>query len=65
MQVGDLVLLNTLDDVGVPNGTLGVIVGVDIEGQATLPAQGMVQWNGHNHWSIVYSDQVVVLSENR
>ena len=64
MKVGDLVVLDTLDSCDVPNGTVGVIVEWD-EAEETLPASGWVRWHGNFDWSIVYSDQVRVISESR
>ena len=60
MQVGDLVMWNSsLDEGEVTKGTIGVLVEWDTE---TLPASGWVRWHNVYSWSMVYEDEVAVIS---
>jgi hypothetical protein len=63
MQVGDLVEWASLDEIDTQSECkIGVVVEWD-EATDQLPEAGWVRWIGNSDWSIVYEDQVVVISE--
>ena len=69
MKVGDLVAWESLDDppYGVDTSSLGIVVEFDAEEDSatgTLPASAWVKWSGLYDWSVVYEDQVSVISES-
>ena len=73
MKVGNLVRWISLEFVDEHRQSAQAKCGVVVEwDEATtnasgrqIPAAGWVQWLGDYDWSIVYEDQVEVLSENR
>ena len=69
MKVGDLVTWESLDDhpCGDEQCKLGVVVEFDAEEDSatgTLPASAWVKWNGSYSWTVVYEDQVNIISES-
>jgi len=67
MKVGDLVreIRGQITELGSDEGEkVGVLVEWDVE-EEQLPAAGWVKWHGDFDWSIVYADDIEVISESR
>jgi len=69
MKVGDLVTWESLEDppFGDDECKFGVVVEYDGEEDSatgTLPASAWVKWNGSYSWTVVFEDQVSIISES-